>query len=589
MRFLTVLTLGLLAAGSAVAQTPQEALMQVPEEALGCLLVNRIEATSGKFDVAAKRMKIEVPMTMLEALRMGLGGDKGINLKGSALAVIMPGGQAGVTAVILAPVADYAAFTSAIGAKKEGNLDSADMMIGKVYLAKRGSFAAIAKADDKALLVKFLATKVGNAAQCLPMQPWAAPCVMAGVALKPAIRLGLSQADKLLKDSENAKFPDPSVEEVMGVYRMIGAKILDAVATDIPFLAVVGAIDTTGNIDVSIRAPFAKNSASAKAFAGATSPTEPLLAGLPDVPFVMAMGATFPTDSSEAFAKLSSLFLAAVTKNLTADQKKQLEDTNRETAKQIKSFSFVMGVGNGNEPMFHSVFAAYRVEDSAKLLAQMFKSADLTKQMMKNLKVAGADGEVEINKLTIAGKPAMSMVTDFAGFDDPNNPFAQKMKEIYFGPTGKMTVTMVATDKSTVFARYTQPAEAEEYIKNRLKPGAIGLEGNKDVQKTVMLLPKGTQFSMLADIGGFLKFTNRLMDVMVPPGQPKIVMPEAPVAPPVGIGAKITTEGAALHIVLPAATQDSIGRLVDRFKAICQQGHPGRSDVNPLTNGEAQG
>jgi hypothetical protein len=277
------------------------------------------------------------------------------------------------------------------------------------------------------------------------------------------------------------------------------------------------------------------------------------------------MGATVPTDSSEAFAKFSSLMMAAIAKNLTPDQKKQLEDANRETAKEIKSFAFVMGIGKGNEPMFHSVFAAYRVNDSAKLMDRMASSANLTKQLLKNLNLPGG-GDVEINKLMVAGKPAMSMVSDMAGLE--NNPIGEKMKEIYFGPTGKMTVTMVATDKSTVFARYTQPAEAEEYIKSRLKSGVTGLEANRDVLKTVNLLPKGTQFTFLADMGGFLKFTNRLMTALVPPGQPQMAMPEVPAAPPIGIGAKVTTEGAELHIVLPAATQQSIGGIVDGFKGM---------------------
>src|SRR3954466_12869693 len=112
MRFVCVLTVGLLAAGSAFAQTPQDALKQVPDDALGCVLVNRLDALSGKLDAAARRMKIPAPMTMLDGIRTALGSDKGLNLKGSAVAVVVSGGATGATAILLAPVTDYDAFAT---------------------------------------------------------------------------------------------------------------------------------------------------------------------------------------------------------------------------------------------------------------------------------------------------------------------------------------------------------------------------------------------------------------------------------------------------------------------------------------------
>ena len=265
-----------------------------------------------------------------------------------------------------------------------------------------------------------------------------------------------------------------------------------------PFVAAVGIVDAAGNVDVSMRAPFVKGSATAKAFVAGTAPSDQILAGLPDVPFGIALGGAMPADAANAFSKLNSLFLGAIAKNMTADQKKQLEDANRASVGGIKSFSFVMGVGKAQEPLFHGVFAAYRVVDSAKMMKQMTDSAELSRTLLKNLKLPGAGGDIEIHKLTVAGKPAMSMVSDmFAGLpDDQNNPIMEKLREVYFGPSGKMAVTIVATDKETLFARYTSPAEAEDYVKNHLRPGASGLEKNKEVLKTTALFPAGTQFTI---------------------------------------------------------------------------------------------
>ena len=579
MRIVWVLTLGLLAAGSAVAQSPQDALKQVPDDALGCVLINRLDATSGKLDAAAKRMKIPAPMTLLDGLKMVLGGAKGVNVKGSAIAVTLPGattpgGMTGTSVVLLAPVADYDAFVAGLKAKKDGAFDIADLMIGKAAIARRGMFAAISKAEEKDALKKFLDGKGdGPVSQSLQAQPWTAECELAGIALKPAIRMGAALAEKGLKAADQAKNPDPTVEEIFAVYRQIGAKILDAAVADVPFVAAVGIIDAAGNVDVSMRAPFVKGSATAKAMSSASAPSDQILAGLPDVPFAVAFGGAMPPDAADAFAKLNNLFLGAIAKNLTAAQKKQIEDAGRESARGIKSFSFVMGVGKGQDPLFHGVFAAYRVVDSAKMIENMIKSAELSSGLLKNLNLPGAPGEIQITKLTVAGKPAMSMVTEMmTGLpDDPGKAMLEKMREIYFGPGGKMTVTMVAIDKETLFARYTSPPEAQEYVKNHLRPGATGLDKNKDVLKTTALFPKGTQVTMLLDMGGMMKMTNRLMTAMIPPGGPMFVMPEAPAAPPFGMAGKVTSDGAQLHILMPAATQDSIGVFVEQFKGMMQK------------------
>ena len=577
MRIAWALTLALLAAGSAVAQSPQDALKQVPDDALGCVLINRLDATSGKLDAAAKRMKIPAPMTLLDGLKMVLGGAKGANLKGSAIGIILPGGPTGASVVLLAPVADYDAFVAGLHAKKDGDFDVADLMIGKATIVRRGLFAAISKAEEKDVLKKFLAGKEnGPVSQGLQAQPWTAECELAAVALKPAIRMGAAVAEKAIKDAGEAKNPDPNVEEIFAVYRQIGAKILDAAVADMPFVAAVGIIDAAGNVDVSMRAPFLKGSATAKAFSSESAPSDQILAGLPDVPFAMAFGGAMPPNATDAYSKLNNLFLGAIGKNLNADQKKQLEDSNREAARGIKSFSFVMGVGTAQEPLFHGVFAAYRVVDSAKMIEQMTKSAELSRLLLKDLKLPGAPADIEINKLTVAGKPAMSMVSDMMANlpDDANNAIMQKLREVYFGPAGKMAVTIVAIDKETLFARYTSPAEAEDYVKNRLRPGATGLEKNKDVLKTTALFPKGTQFAMLLDMGGMMKLMNRLTGAILPPGGPAFVMPEAPAAPPFGMAGKVTSDGAQIHLILPAATQDSIGILVDRFKGMMQKLNP---------------
>jgi hypothetical protein len=578
MRIAWVLTLGLLTAGSAVAQTSQDALKQVPEEALGCLLINRIEASSGKFDAAAKRMKIDVPMTMLEALEMAAKSTKGWNLKGSGLVVIQPDGPPGGTPIALVPVVNYGDFTAGLGAKRDGDFDAADLAVGKVLVAPRGMFAAVAKATDLEALKAFLATKGnGPVSKSLQAQTWADECELAAIALKPALDLGSKQALIAMKQLEQQRLPDDTMQEIMDVYRKIGTDVIEAMSKDVPFAALVARIDVAGNIDVSVRAPFAKGSATAKAIVNGPAATDQILAGLPDISYSVALGGALPAGSTEAIAALSARFTTAMAKDMSPEKRKQLQEATRESARGIRSFSFVMGNGKHDEPLFHGVFAAYRVDDSSKAIERMAKNYEVTKELLKSIKLPGAATEMEITTLKVAGKPALSIVTDMTGLPDANNnPAIQQMKELYYGPTGKMTVTMTAVDKETVFARYTAPAEAEDYVKNHLRPGANGLDKNKEILRTTALFPQGTQFTMLLDTMGMVKMVNRVIIAMTPPGQPMMVMPAAPVAPPAALAGKITPEGAQIHLILPTATQDSIGVFVGRLKALRQQGVPGQ-------------
>jgi len=574
MRFVWALTLGLLAAGSAVAQSPQDALKQVPDDALGCVLINRIDATSGKLDAAAKRMKIPVPMTMLEAIDMAATGTKGWNLKGSGLIVVQPGEPQGATPILLVPVANYGDFTAGLGAKRDGDFDTASLAVGKVVVSPRGKFAAVAKAEDAETLKKFLATKGdGPVSKTLQAQSWADECDLAAVALRPALDIASKQAAKAIKDSEGQKVPDPALEDIMVLYRKIAVDIVETLAKDVPLAALVAKIDGAGNIDVSVRTPFDKGSATAKAIVGGTAPSDQLLAGLPDVSFAFAGGGALPAGATEALAAVTSQLASSMAKGLPAEKRKQIQEASRESARGVRSFSIVIGHGKPDEPLFHGFFAAYRVDDSTKALERMTKSYQLNKELLKSIKTPGFATGMEINSLKVAGKPALSIVTDMSGLpDDPNNPLIQQMKELYYGPGGKMTITMTAVDKETIFARYTSPAEAEDYVKNHLRPGASGLEKNAEIAKTVALFPKGTQFTMFVDTMGTVKLMNRVIIAVTPPGQPLMVMPAAPQAPPSAMAGKITPEGAQIHLILPTATQNSIGVFVERLKAILQQG-----------------
>src|SRR5438552_4198178 len=97
------------AAAPAFGQSPQDALKQLPDDALGFVLVNNIDRLSTKLDSAAQRLKVPVPTTLVGTLQGALTTE-GVNLEGSAMIVVLSVGAENPVGVGYLPVSNYKTF-----------------------------------------------------------------------------------------------------------------------------------------------------------------------------------------------------------------------------------------------------------------------------------------------------------------------------------------------------------------------------------------------------------------------------------------------------------------------------------------------
>src|SRR5262245_13076806 len=81
----------LLALGAPAAAQGLKALDRVPDDSLGFVLVKDLRQLSDKVDNTAKKLGVEERVSLLELIQKELGIREGIDEKGSALFIVLPG------------------------------------------------------------------------------------------------------------------------------------------------------------------------------------------------------------------------------------------------------------------------------------------------------------------------------------------------------------------------------------------------------------------------------------------------------------------------------------------------------------------
>lgn len=563
-----VLALGLGAAAPARAQSTQDALKQVPADALGFAVLNNLKATNAKVVAFAKRVKAPLPFSPLEKAGQELGIGNSVALDGTVLFAAVPGEEnnpLNAAPLLYLPVKDYKAFLEGVGGKGGDGVEEITLKNGKAMLVgKAGPFAVLTEPKFGNALKRTL--KGGKAGAALaPLQTWLAEVDAAGVLTPSGVKLLSAAARKGLEQAKEKTGDLPPEAQFVGDWLKGLDQIVGQVSTEVTHLAIGLRADQTGNVDLSIRAVFAKGSDLAKAGAKAKAVAQPL-AGLPDGPFALALGGAFSEQAMSALTGFGMKALKSVYKDVPPEQLKKIEDLSRASVKGLHGMAFALGVGTGKEPLFHNMYAVVRVEDAETYLANAEKSAAAMSALYKDLKISGAGPTSYSAKRTkIEGKPALVVTAAMGGGDDVPE-IQKKMMEMYFGPGGKMVTTTVIIDKNTLLMRYAPPATMKAVLKAYQQDRA-GLAKSKQIKTTAALLPQGAQWVAYVSPKGLVDLGLRIANSVVPEGTIP-PLPEFPAAAPIGFGVKLDASGLDLRLVVPADSLEAIGGYIERIRQL---------------------
>lgn len=559
-----LLGITVLVASAAPVAAQADVTQLIPDDAVGFVVVNRVSQTNEKATAFAKRLKIDVPGNPLEMLKGALGVEKGLNEKGTvAIAAFLAKNETDEPRPLLyVPVTDYQAFIDQLQprAPKEG-VTEVKLKDGKAMVAgKRGNYAVLAQTEDVELLIRALKTEKTLGAWGEPLAAWLADNDGAGVVTVPGIqkltkemRRGLDEAKQNL-----ANLP-PEAQFVTKLFDNIDSCIKSA-ATDITHAGFGVKVDATGNLHLSAKALFKKDSGFAKAGGKLKAPPGGALAGLPSGPFVLALGASMPEDFMKAMVDINMDVLKASGQNIPAETLKKVEDVYAKMMKGMGNMGFVWQVGKEKTPLFANMSMVMHTPDTATYLADYEKSLKVMNELAKELNIPTLPS-YEIKKTKVSGKDALEASMDFTGAFGGLPEEVQGIMKSMFGPDGKMTISIAARDDKTIVMRYTGAAGLKEMLDGEGK----GLLADAGVMQVSKALPSGSQWVIYLSPQGATEFADRTIKAVLPI---PIQVPQFPATPPIGIAARVNAEGFEMHTVVPAGVLDNARNFVDQLKML---------------------
>ena len=465
--------LAMLAATSAWAA--EDVFRVIPCDALAFVAVNRIGETSTKIEKVSRQVGA-TPVKLLDMIKEHTGDIKGLDKARGGALVVMPSEDPkdDPSRVLLVPVTDYKKFLESWNAKSTEKIVEVTIADEPVLIARRGDYAAMARKEVGGVefrpgLEKLLAAKRSMADKYPQMASWLTENDVVAVATSQ----GLTYASEWMQDQlqqmkdivarmnmdEDASAPVALFETYL--------KIFQEARKGIDVIAVAARVDKQGDLHVTKRIRFRKNSEIAPSLATLRPIEKGPLAGMPAGPFVLAGGGPWSDLLSHGVLTLQSGFLKQTfrkTYDIDEKQTEELVKKSLEMPKGIHSVSLMMGVGQPGEPSFSDTLLLYHVDDAPKFLDEYAK-------YLATMNEPGKDAEsakklFSVKRTKIGGRPALEneMVVSVPPKAAGIPGFDEKIGKL-LGSEAKVKILLAAIDDHTVALKRPCP---DDYASDRV-------------------------------------------------------------------------------------------------------------------------
>lgn len=543
----------LMAAVPVLAQT--SALDLVPADALGFAVINNLEKTSDKVEALLKRVKAApLPGSPLKLALADLGVTKGVDEKGSLVAAALPGDGKPV-ALIIIPVSSYKDFAQSLKAKDtDGAVTELEVKGKSMVMGKKGDFAILAEAEQKADLKKALQGGGGIGTSVKPLQAWLADNDLGLVVTPKGVQFIVAKVREGLGQAKNINLP----EEAKFVTGMIDGidKFLQNATNEVTHLALGTKIQGNGDLQVDIQALFATGGKFAKFGGQAKGMAGGPLAGLPAQPYVLAAGGGISEMTMKALAGFGVNIIKATAQDLPEELVKKLDQAYAGMYQGVAGTSFAMGVGKAGDSVMGGVTVAMKVDDSVAFLKRYEKSMTDLNEVLKTGKVPFQKG-FELKKAKVGDLPALEIVNDMS--DNPGLQMIPKAAEIIFGEGGKLRASIVPVDDTTILIGYASPTEMKKILDRYQKKAYLSEDA--ELGKTTAMLPKGAQWAGYFNPKGAMDMVQRLIGGLGVPFQ----LPNFPQTPPVGAALRLSETGLQVRLVVPGSVLEGVGDVVQKL------------------------
>jgi len=558
----------------AATAAAEDVLKLVPENALGAVVVNRVGETNEKLRALALRLKVP-PFDFLSTAKLTLGLQEGLDEKGSVALAAVPSTPNGVPVLVsFVPTSDYAALLKQL--KAETGADGiAKVSVGEkeFVTAQKDGYAVVAEEANKATLQAVVAAAKSIAAAAPGLDAWRGENDAYAVATPGGIKFAQQQIQaglevakaQLANQGERGKTAVAS----LGMYD----SLIKAMDKELSHFAVGLRMADDGALHVVSRTLPVEGGVLAKIASQAKPAKVSPLAGLPQSPFFVAGGGVFTAASMKSWMEMSFGMMRSYPggEKLSDEHIKRLSEISLKSMQGLRSMALLMGVGQGDEPLYGRMLLAMRTKDAK---AYMASYEDSLAEMAKVFKDANSSlFEFESERIEIEGLPVLKLAMNMEPFLGPQAqaPEAKKMMDLMFGSGGKMNVYMAAADEHTVIGAYVTPQQLAPAVK-AIREGKPQLIDEAGVAKTAAMLPEGAQWLGFLSPRGTAAFVSRMVKTVAPPGAEVPEIPEFPETPPIGFGVQLSPSGLDTDLAVPTAVLEKASETIR--KAIAEQKKP---------------
>jgi hypothetical protein len=569
---LSVPALALVLAMSTAIRAADDPLKIVPSSALGWAVVNHLADGDAKIQQLAGIVSAP-QVSLLDMAKNNLGAKNGLNTKGAAGVIAMPpkdkdDADAQPAVVLFIAVTDYVAFLGNFEAEKKGGKITEVQINGQdLVMARLGSYALVAKSDDRSALESVLASKQNVADEAKSFQTWLAGNDVSLVATKAGVKVMAAKGKAALKQfgESLSALGEQGAAAKSGLNMYVS--FLDAAEKNVALAGLGLQVDKAGNVRLATRAKIIAGGDFDSALAEIKPGRGNLLAGVPGGGFVFAGGGELQGSLTRMLLGMSATMMKKSPEiyGISAEQADKLGELSVQAFKSVHSASMVMKGGKKGEPIYSNLYVSMGVDDADQFLAAYEKQIEAMKDILKDVKEGMLQAPV-LKKIEIGGKPALEVEITMPVAKMAGNPMAEKMMDAMFGPDHKSTMCLLKADEKTVYMGFGVSPEKLPRAIALVKDIKKSLAGDAEAAATIALLPPGAQGVVLISPRGYMGMVQRMMEIMIGENGPQISLPQFPKSPPVGVAIQAAPSELSVSVVFPAETIKAAGEYVSEAR-----------------------
>ena len=348
-----------------------DVLKLVPDNALGVVVVNRVGATNEKLKALALRLKVP-PFDFLSTAKLTLGLQEGLDEKGSVALAAVPSTPNGVPVMVsFVPTGDYAALLKQLKAEA-GDDGIAKIAVGdkKFVAASKGGYAVVTEEANKATLQAVVAAAKSIADAAPALDAWRGENDAYAVATPGGIKFAQQQIQfglevaktQMANQGEQGKAALAS----LGMYD----SLIKAMDKEISHCAVGLRMADDGAIHVVSRTLPVEGGTLAKiGVPGQTGEGQP--AGRAPPIAILHRGRRCLHRRVDGILDGNVLRHDACLprrRQVDDEQIKKLSEISLKSMQGLRSMALLMGVGEGDEPLYSRMLLAMKTRDSKAYL-----------------------------------------------------------------------------------------------------------------------------------------------------------------------------------------------------------------------------